>query len=43
MSQQRLTRTAGTMMVLIFISRVLGFVRLRAASQVFGRTAETDA
>ncbi len=43
MSQQRLARTAGVMMILIFISRVLGFVRLRAASEVFGRTAETDA
>lgn len=43
MTDRGLARTAGLMMFLIFISRVLGFVRLRAASEVFGRTAETDA
>jgi len=31
------------MMFLIFVSRLLGFVRLRAASEVFGRTWHTDA
>lgn len=31
------------MMFLIFISRLLGFVRLRAAAEVFGRTWHTDA
>jgi putative peptidoglycan lipid II flippase len=31
------------MMFLIFVSRILGFVRLRAASEVFGRTWHTDA
>ncbi|MGI6566283.1 MAG: lipid II flippase MurJ [Limnochordia bacterium] len=30
-------------MFLIFVSRLLGFVRLRAASEVFGRTWHTDA
>lgn len=43
MSNKGLARTAAIMMILIFISRVLGFVRLRAAGEIFGRTAETDA
>ncbi|NLJ68971.1 MAG: murein biosynthesis integral membrane protein MurJ [Firmicutes bacterium] len=43
MSTKPLARTAVSMMFLIFVSRLLGFVRLRAASEVFGRTWHTDA
>lgn len=43
MTGKRLARTAVLMMILIFISRLLGFVRLRAAAEVFGRTWQTDA
>jgi len=43
MSTKPLARTAVLMMLLIFTSRVLGFVRLRAAAEVFGRTWHTDA
>ena len=43
MSNKPLARTAVLMMFLIFVSRILGFVRLRAASEVFGRTWHTDA
>ena len=38
-----LAQTATLMMALIFLSRILGFVRLRAAAEVFGRTWHTDA
>lgn len=41
-SQKRVARAAGIVMFLIFLSRVLGFVRERAIATVFGRTAETD-
>lgn len=41
-SQKRVVRAAGIVMFLIFLSRVLGFVRERAIATVFGRTAETD-
>lgn len=41
-SQKRVARAAGVVMFLIFLSRVLGFVRERAIATVFGRTAETD-
>lgn len=43
MSTKPLARTAASMMLLILISRLLGFVRLRAATEVFGRTWHTDA
>ena len=43
MSTKPLARTAASMMLLILISRLLGFVRLRAAAEVFGRTWHTDA
>ncbi|NLA58626.1 MAG: murein biosynthesis integral membrane protein MurJ [Firmicutes bacterium] len=43
MSSKPLAKTAVLMMFLIFVSRILGFVRLRAASEVFGRTWHTDA
>ena len=43
MSSKPLARTAALMMALIFVSRLLGFVRLRAAAEVFGRTWHTDA
>lgn len=38
-----LARAAGGTMILILISRLLGFVRERAVAEVFGRTWETDA
>ena len=44
MSQARtLARAAGGTMILILISRLLGFVRERAVAEVFGRTWQTDA
>ncbi|NLJ85007.1 MAG: murein biosynthesis integral membrane protein MurJ [Firmicutes bacterium] len=43
MPSKPLARTAASMMLLILISRLLGFVRLRAAAEVFGRTWHTDA
>lgn len=43
MSREQLTRSAGLVMVLVLISRLLGFVRERAIAEVFGRTWETDA
>lgn len=43
MPSKPLAKTAVSMMFLIFVSRILGFVRLRAASEVFGRTWHTDA
>src|SRR5690554_4344525 len=38
-----IARNAGIVMVLILISRLLGFVRERAIADVFGLTWETDA
>src|SRR5690606_18972305 len=43
MSQTQLARSASLVMVLVLISRLLGFVRERAIAEVFGRTWETDA
>src|SRR5690606_13742851 len=43
MSRTHLARSAGLVMALIMISRLLGFVRERAIAEVFGRTWETDA
>lgn len=44
MGQSRtIARNAGIVMVLILISRLLGFVRERAIADVFGLTWETDA
>lgn len=43
-SQARtIAKNAGIVMVLILISRLLGFVRERAVAEVFGLTWETDA
>ncbi|NLK07195.1 MAG: murein biosynthesis integral membrane protein MurJ [Firmicutes bacterium] len=41
--EKPLARTATLMMALIFLSRILGFVRIRAAAEIFGRTWHTDA
>ncbi|MFS8665798.1 MAG: murein biosynthesis integral membrane protein MurJ, partial [Limnochordales bacterium] len=44
MQQSRsVARNAGTVMLLILISRLLGFIRERAIADVFGLTWETDA
>lgn len=44
MGQSRtIARNAGIVMVLILISRLLGFIRERAIADVFGLTWETDA
>lgn len=43
MAQTQLARSASLVMVLVLISRLLGFVRERAIAEVFGRTWETDA
>src|SRR5690606_38619321 len=43
MSRTHLARSAGLVMGLILISRLLGFIRERAIAEVFGRTWETDA
>src|SRR5690606_13788876 len=42
MSRAHLARSAGLVMGLILISRLLGFVRERAIAEVFGRTWQTD-
>ena len=42
-SSRSVARNAGVVMLLILISRLLGFVRERAIADVFGLTWETDA
>jgi len=41
-SKQQVARAAGIVMLAIFLSRVLGFVRERAIATVFGRSGEAD-
>ena len=42
-SSRTVARNAGIVMLLILISRLLGFIRERAIADVFGLTGETDA
>lgn len=43
MSRRSVALAAGFLMVAMLLSRILGFVREMAVTQVFGRTATTDA